>query len=119
MSSEDWESRIYGRLAALPEEAGPLQRARLLAALSVGTEVIQLRGVASHLGVAADLDAALDVFAHGNSAAAITRLHQLDGRLATGPETGPDTATALRARGGTLVISGALSEHASYFEATA
>jgi uncharacterized membrane protein YccC len=119
MSAEDWESRIYGRLAALPEEARPLQRARLLAALSVGTEVIQLRGVASHLGVAADLDAALDVFADGNSAPAITRLHELDCRLATGPETGPDTATALRARGRTLLTSEALSEHASYFEAGA
>src|SRR3954469_23749574 len=31
---EDWENRMYGRLAALPNEAEPLQRARLLAALS-------------------------------------------------------------------------------------
>jgi uncharacterized membrane protein YccC len=119
ISSEDWESRMYARLAALPGEAGALQRARLLAALSIGTEVIQLRSVASHLGVAAGLDAALDVFAQGNSAAAITRLHQLDGRLATGSEIRPDTAIALRARGRILVISEELSEHAFYFEAGA
>jgi uncharacterized membrane protein YccC len=117
MSSEDWEGRMYGRLAAFPDQAGQLERARLLAALSVGTQVIQLRGVASHLGVAADLEAALDVFTQGNSAAAIIRLHQLDGRLATGLETGLDAVTALRARGRILVISEELSEHASYFEA--
>jgi uncharacterized membrane protein YccC len=119
MSLEDWESRMYGRLAAFPDQAEPFQRARLLAALSVGAEVIQLRSVASHLGVAAELDAALDVFAQGNSAAAVARLHQLDSRLATGHETGLDAVTALRARGRTLVISEELSEHASYFEAGA
>jgi uncharacterized membrane protein YccC len=119
MTSEDWGSRMYGRLAAFPDQAGPFQRARLLAALSVGTEVIQLRNVALHLGVAAELDAALDVFARGNSVAAITRLHQLDNRLATGPETGWDAVTALQARGRILVISEELSEHASYFEAGA
>jgi hypothetical protein len=118
MSSEDWEGRMYGRLAAFPDQAGQLERARLLAALSVGTQVIQLRGVASHLGVAADLEAALDVFTQGNSAAAIIRLHQLDGRLATDSETGLDAVTALRARGRLLVISEELSEHASYFEAS-
>jgi uncharacterized membrane protein YccC len=119
MSSEDWEIRMYGRLAAFPDQAGPLQRAQLLAALSVGTQVIQLRGVASHLGVAAELDAALDVFAQGNSVAAITRLHQLDSRLVTGPETASDTLTALRARGRILIVSEELSEHASYFNAEA
>ena len=35
--SEDWERRMYDRLAALPDEAEPLQRSQLLAALSVGT----------------------------------------------------------------------------------
>jgi uncharacterized membrane protein YccC len=119
MSSEDWESRMYGRLAAFPDQGGPFQRARLMAALSVGTQIIQLRSVASHLGEAAELDAAPDVFAQGNSAAAIARLHQLDGRLATVPETGLDAVTALRARGRILVISEELSEHSSYFEAGA
>ena len=38
----DWEGHIYGRLAALPAEATPLQHAELLAALSLGTEIIRL-----------------------------------------------------------------------------
>jgi uncharacterized membrane protein YccC len=46
---DDWEGRMYGRISALPDEAQPLQRSQLLAALSVGTEIIQLRRVARRL----------------------------------------------------------------------
>ena len=41
---EDWEGRMYSRLAVLPDQAEPLQRAQLVAALSVGTEIIHLPG---------------------------------------------------------------------------
>jgi uncharacterized membrane protein YccC len=116
--SEDWEGRMYGRLAALPEQAEPLQRAQLMAALSVGTEIIHLRHLAPRLGVAAELGAALGAFAQGNSAMAVMRLRQLDRRLA-GPDAAPETAIALRARGRILIISEALAEHAPYFEAGA
>jgi uncharacterized membrane protein YccC len=114
---EDWEGRIYGRLAAVPDEVEPLQRARLLAALSVGTEIIHLRRVAPRLGAAVELDAALEAFAQGNSAATIAWLHQLDHRLAFGPDQSPEADAVLRARSRALVISEALSEHASYFDA--
>jgi uncharacterized membrane protein YccC len=42
----DWEGRICGRLAALPDAAEPLQRSQLLAALSVSNGIIQLRHIA-------------------------------------------------------------------------
>jgi uncharacterized membrane protein YccC len=113
----DWESRTYGRFTALPDQSEPLQRARLLAALSVGTEIIHLRETAPHLGAAAELAAALNAFAQGNSEIAMARLSQLDRRLASTSDTGPDIANALRARGRILIISEALSEHASYFDA--
>jgi len=113
---EDWEGRMYGRLAALPDQAEPLQRAQLLAALSVGSEIIQLRHLAARGGAATELDAALAAFAQGNSAIAIARLRQLDRRLASAPDAGADDATALRARARILVICEALSEHASYFD---
>ena len=71
---EDWDGRIYGRLAAMPAEAEPLQRAQLLAALSVGNAMIELRDIAPRLGEGAALDAALAAFAQGNSAVAIARL---------------------------------------------
>src|SRR6516162_1091373 len=114
---EDWDGRMIGRLAAVPDQAEPLQRERLLAALSVGTEIIHLRQMAPRLGaadeLAAALAAALAAFVQGNSATAIAWLHQLDHRLASDREA----AAVLRARSRILVMSEALSEHASYFDA--
>jgi uncharacterized membrane protein YccC len=113
---EEWEGLMYARLAALPDQAEPLQRAQLLAALSVGSEIIQLRHLAARVGPVAELDAALAAFAQGNSAIAIVRLRQLDHRLASAPDSGADEATALRARARILVICEALSKHTSYFD---
>ena len=107
---------MIGRLAAVPDQAKPLQRARLLAALSVGTEIIHLRRMAPRLGAAAEFDAALAAFAQGSSAAAIACLHQLDHRLASNPDEGAQADAVLRARSRILAMSEALSEHASYFD---
>ncbi|MDT5334375.1 MAG: hypothetical protein QOF31_5672, partial [Mycobacterium sp.] len=112
--SEHWEGLMYARLAALPDQAEPLQRAQLLAALSVGSEIIELRHLAARVAAAVELDSALAAFAQGNSAIAIARLRQLDHQLASAP--GADEATALRTRARILVIREALSEHASYFD---
>jgi uncharacterized membrane protein YccC len=112
---EDWEGRMYGRLEALPDQAEPLQRARLLGALSVGSEIIQLRRTAPQLAVAPELDAVLEAFAHRNGAVAIARLRQLDLSLASCL----NTEMALRARGRIIVLVEALSEHLSYFNARA
>jgi hypothetical protein len=100
----------------LPDQAEPLQRAQLLAALSVGSEIIQLRHLAARVGAAVELGAALAAFAQGNSAIAIARLRQLDRQLASAPDAGAAEATALSARARILVICEALSEHASYFD---
>jgi uncharacterized membrane protein YccC len=56
---DDWEGRVYGRFSALPDQAQPLQRSQLLAALSVGTEIIQLRRIARRQNLESELDAAL------------------------------------------------------------
>jgi uncharacterized membrane protein YccC len=114
-----WEHRTYDRLAALPDEAEPLQRARLLAALSVGSDINQLRHQVRHLGAAAELDPALASLARGNSTVAIARLHQLDRRLASDPGRGPEKDDALRVRGRIAAISDVLSEHGSYFDSGA
>jgi uncharacterized membrane protein YccC len=114
-----WESRIYSRLTALPDQATPLQRAQLLAALSVGTEIIGLRQMATHLGTTAELDAALNDIALGHSTKAIAKLRQFDDRLASTRETGTEATMALRGRGRILVISEALAEHGAYFDAGA
>jgi hypothetical protein len=65
---EGWEVHMYGRLAALPDQAEPIQRARLLAALSVGNQLIELRGAASWLGVEEEFSSALRSFAAGRGA---------------------------------------------------
>jgi uncharacterized membrane protein YccC len=118
-SLDCWESRIYNRFTALPDQATPLQRAQLLAALSVGTEIIGLRQLATHLGTNAELDAALNYIALGHSTEAIPKLRQFDDRLASKREIGTEATMALRARGRILVISEALAEHGAYFDAGA
>jgi uncharacterized membrane protein YccC len=118
-TAEDWEGRLYGRLAALPDAAEPLQRSQLLAGLAVGTEIIQLRHIATRLGLGSDLHLALEAVAQGNSAIATTRLARLDDRLASLPGAGSGASLALQARGSTLVITEALIAHASYFDAGA
>jgi uncharacterized membrane protein YccC len=117
LRSSDWERRMYDRLAALPDQATPLQRAQLLAALSVGTDISDLRHLVPHLGAVTELDAALVSFAAGTSTAAIGRLHQLYHRLASDPD--PETDDALRVRGRIVAISEVLAEHGSYFDSSA
>jgi uncharacterized membrane protein YccC len=112
-TSEDWEGRTQRRLAVLPDQAESLQRARLVAALSVGTEIIQLRRIAPGLGLGAELDAALDALVRRDSETTTVRLARLDRLLASHP-AGSD---ALRARGHILAISEVLTQHAPYFGA--
>jgi uncharacterized membrane protein YccC len=113
----DWEGRMYSRLAALPGEAEPEHRGLLGAALSVGTEIAHLRRTATQLGLGVELNRALEAFAAGDSAIAIARLSGLDCRLASHPDSDPQTPLAVRARGRILAISDALVQHRSYFDA--
>jgi uncharacterized membrane protein YccC len=111
---DDWESRVYGRLSVLPDEAEPLHRSQLLAALSVGTEVIQLCRAAHRLGLGSELDAARDAIARGDTATATAHFTRLDEVLAARPGI-----AALRARGSVLALSEALTQHTLYFDAGA
>jgi hypothetical protein len=114
--ANDWESRIYGRLSALPEQAEPLQRAQILAALSIGTEIIRLRRLARRLDLHVELDATLDAVAQGHSVVAIERLGALDRMLAALPGPKPGGRSRLRMRGSILAMSDALAQHAAYFD---
>ena len=100
---------MYGRLAVLPDAAQPLQRSQLLAAFSVGTDIIQLRHICRRFDLGSDLDAALEAFARGSCATATARLADLDRSLAS-------RFGGLRARGLILAISDALTQHAAYFD---
>ena len=105
---------MYGRLAALPDEATLLQRRQMLAALCLGTEMIQLRRIGSRLNLGSDLDAALDAIARGEIAIATARLGRLDEELAARVGT-----AGLRARGTVLAMTEMLERHAPYFDADA
>ena len=110
----NWTGHIHGRLSVMPREATSLQRAQLLAALSVGSEMVGLRPAALRLGVGADLDHALAALAEGKSSTAIARLTRLDAVL-VGNECAEREAVRARAR--ILTLSEALREHADYFDA--
>jgi uncharacterized membrane protein YccC len=111
---DDWEGRMYGRFAALPDQAQPLQRSQLMAAFSVGSAIIQLRRIGHRFDLSPGLDAALEAAARGNCAMATEKLAELDAVLAARPG-----AAELRARGLILVLSASLTQHATFFEAGA
>ena len=111
----DWESRVLGRLSAMPNEASPLQRAQLLAALAVGNEIIRLRHMVYRLGADADLEPALAAVAQGDSASATAILTRLDAALAGRVGDRAFTETVLRARGSVLALSELLAQHAGFF----
>ena len=111
---DDWEGRMFGRFAELPDQAQPLQRSQLMAAFSVGSEIIQLRHIASRLELETVLDSALEAVAQGESAIAVERLALVDRVLA--PRAG---AAVLRARGLILAICVSLTQHAACFDAGA
>jgi uncharacterized membrane protein YccC len=113
-TAKKWQDRVYSRLSALPEQAEPLQRAQLTAALSVGTEIIRLRRIARRFDQDVELDLALDAVAKGDSSVATERLARLDQRLAA--LSGRGARVRFRARASILATSEALAQHAAYFD---
>jgi uncharacterized membrane protein YccC len=110
----DWEGSMYSRLFAVPDAAAPLVRAQLVTAFSVGSAIIQLRGIARGPDLGPELDAALAAIARGDIALTTTRLGQLDRALAARSDT-----AGLQVRGSILAISEGLIQHATYFDAEA
>ncbi len=114
---------MYGRFSALPDQAQPLQRSELMAAFSIGSEIIQRRHIALRLALDTVLASALDALAQGQSALAqgqsalaVERLASIDQVLASRRDAAP---AALRAQSLILAISAALTQHTAYFEAGA
>ena len=105
---------MYGRLSALPDQAQPLQRGEMLAAFSVGTEIIQLRRIGRRMDLGFELEAALEALRRGDVALATAHLGRLDDALAARTGT-----AALRARGSILAMAEVLTQHSQYFDAGA
>jgi uncharacterized membrane protein YccC len=108
-TGEDWQHRVHGRLAALPDEAEPPQRGQLLAALTLGSELLRLRGSAPRLGLGRGIGSLGAALAGGDVAAATAWLGHVDRLLAARPASGPGDDAALRARGGVVAIAEALA----------
>jgi uncharacterized membrane protein YccC len=117
MPRDEWESRVYGRLAVLPQQSELEQAAQLAAALAVGLEVIRLRSVADRFGVRDQAAAALAALAAGDDAAALRGFAALDRALAAIQEERPGRTLRLRLRGSIRTISEALVQFPDYFAA--
>ncbi len=114
-TANDWEGHVRARLAVMPDEATPLQRAQLLAALSVGSEIIRLRQLTHELDLGAEFDPVLASVAQGDGSSATAHLARLDAALAARTGTEHEMQTIMRARASALSLSEALDQHAVYF----
>jgi uncharacterized membrane protein YccC len=113
---DDWQSRGVARCLAIPQQAEPVERAELVAAVAVGKEIVRLRRVAPRFVPGAAVDAAFEALAEGRSGEAIERLKDIDRRLAALPSAEAASRILLRLRAGILTISGQLAEYAPYFD---
>jgi uncharacterized membrane protein YccC len=114
---DDWERRMYGRLAALPEQTEPVQFSQLLAAYAVGNEVIRLRRLAPALALGSALEAALAALARGDGSSMRLWLARLDHQLAAATGSEAQASLALRARASILALTEVSARHAGYFDA--
>jgi uncharacterized membrane protein YccC len=118
-TSDDWEGLVYSRLAVFPDAARPLQRAQLVAALFMGTEIIRLRRIVPPLDLDAELTAALAALVQGNSTAATAQLALIERRLAAVADQESLAPLALRARSRLFALSDALTQYGPYLDAGA
>ncbi|MGO9543299.1 MAG: FUSC family protein [Rhodomicrobium sp.] len=118
-SVDGWVGRVSGRIVALPDQAKPIQFARLGYAMLAGAQIIRLQTLGSGLGLATKLNAVFDAIAHGNSQAAIELIARLDQNLAEVESSGADANARIKLRAGILLLSEALSRHGAYFDGKA
>jgi uncharacterized membrane protein YccC len=116
-AAADWKGVVAGRLSALPDAAVPLERAQLVAAMSMGNEILVLRHLAPRLSVASPVTNALAAFAQGRIDLTSRNLASLDDDLRVRISDARGASKAMRARGSILAISDGLRQHAEYFDA--
>jgi uncharacterized membrane protein YccC len=118
-TSADWESRIYNRLSALPDQAPLLQNARLVTALTVGTEVIRLSRLLRRVDDRLSLEGGLRTLARGNIMSTVKHLAEVDRAIAASTTASPVASVGFRARASIRIISEGLTQHADYFDGRA
>ena len=113
-SRTDWMILCSQRCAAMPEQATPLQRAQLLAALSAGEAVIDLRDTSAELAGRGALDRALASLAAPNSAGARHWLARFSAEQALGEA--PEALLGMRGRAAAATIAETLGRHSAFFD---
>jgi uncharacterized membrane protein YccC len=113
---DDWESRGVARMLAMPEQAEPVERAEIVAAMAVGNQIVRLRRVAPRFVPGAAVGAALQALAEGRSSEAAERLKDIDRQLAALPRTRSGSRAVLGLRAGLLMVCGQLASFASYYD---
>jgi uncharacterized membrane protein YccC len=113
---DDWQSHGESRLLAMPDQAPPVERSELFAAVAVGREIVRLRRVAPRFVEDAAVDAALTALAEGRSGEASERLRQIDRQVAVLPPVKGRSRVVLSLRASLLAICNQLGEFAPYFD---
>jgi uncharacterized membrane protein YccC len=111
----DWEERLYGRLSAFPEGVDPRQRAKLLAVVTVGTEIICAHRNSRLAVPPVDLDPVWNYLALGHIPAAVTKIAELEDWLARAPAGVAASSPVLRIRGSLISVSQTLDQYAPFF----
>ncbi|HET6390189.1 FUSC family protein [Hyphomicrobium sp.] len=110
-----WQGRIYSRLAALPEEADPVQRSRLVSTLPVGVQLIRLRPLSKHGRIGAEIRDFSDALAAGDLPRVRHILKVLDKEIASIPESEPGVRGRMRARAMLLAVAEAVARSTDFF----
>ncbi len=103
-----WLGLLAARIGALPEDADPADRSRLVAAFSAGAQILRLWQQSASIVHPERLTQALRALAAGRVETAIAGLRQLAAAQA------PD-ARGLRSRVELVLLSDVLTRHARYF----
>ncbi len=107
----NWDDRLYGRLAAMPQHGRNQDHTLLIAMLSTGSAIVRLR--AADLGcLRNDLTEALLALAHGHVASARSQFALLDSAL---EDAERDDPTLLNARADLLAITRAIGRYPALF----
>ena len=110
-----WRRRILLRLLAVPEGTDLEHGAAIMAALSIGRQIIRLRRYAGVHGLDGEVSATLASLAEGDLESFERRLDHLDARLVEDGRAHRGRLARQRARTAILVIREALAGHEAYF----
>lgn len=113
-----WQNRVYARLTAMPESVDPAGGFRVVAALSLGLQVLRLRSMGTAGRLCDTVTAALGGLARGDIDALLAGLDRVDTACVPEPgraDGGLDGRLVLRVRTATQVMRDVVRQHRHAF----